>query len=157
MQTQIYKIDDNQLGNLMKRLTFRNLRMLGVMLVIFFGVQFLAKGQSNVNNIVPALVIIPLLLIPVYLATQRLKKNYASLQIILSDAGVECKANMMPYKCISWDNLLVEEKPNGVINLYDSGISSFSRKMNGRGWINIQPEILNRDQLLMEMMKYKRC
>ncbi|MDN3580292.1 hypothetical protein [Mucilaginibacter flavus] len=102
------------------------------------------------------LFIIPILFLPIYLASKRVKKSYKTQQIMLSDAGVESKAEMMPYKNISWDNLIINEKPNGTINLYDKSISAFSRKMNGRGWIIIHPEILNREQLLTELLKYQR-
>jgi len=60
---------------------------------------------------------------------------------------------MMPYKFIAWENLKIEEKSNGTINLYDKSISAFMRKMYRKGWIIIQPETLNKNILLSELFK----
>lgn len=157
MQSQIYKIDETQIDTLVKRLALKNIIILLLVMVFVVGSQYLTRKESDIQRLLMSqLFIIPILFLPIYLASKRVKKSYKTQQIMLSDAGVESKAEMMPYKNISWDNLIINEKPNGTINLYDKSISAFSRKMNGRGWIIIHPEILNREQLLTELLKYQR-
>jgi hypothetical protein len=83
-------------------------------------------------------------------------KAYRSLEIVLSENGVKSKAEGLPCKSITWTNIIVEEKSNGAINLYDKSISVFIRKMYGKGWIIIQPETMNKQALLNEIMKFQQ-
>jgi len=76
---------------------------------------------------------------------------------VLSENGVEAKAEMMPYKNIAWDNLIIKEKPDGTVNLYDKNISAFTRIMYGKGWIIIQPETFNKAVLLSELFKHRQA
>jgi hypothetical protein len=52
-------------------------------------------------------------------------------------------------------NLNVQTKLNGTIDLYGYSVSSFQRKMYGKGWILIQPEICNREGLLNELANHQ--
>ncbi|MBB3055013.1 hypothetical protein [Mucilaginibacter gotjawali] len=66
----------------------------------------------------------------------------------MNDKGIEYKGEMMLSQKLGWRSLKIEEKSNGIINLYDTSIPAFTRRMKGEGWIQIQPEINNREQLL---------
>ncbi|MGZ3828661.1 MAG: hypothetical protein ACXVAY_07095 [Mucilaginibacter sp.] len=94
--------------------------------------------------------------IPLYLGANRLVKAYRSLEIVLSENGVESKAVGLPYKIITWANLIIEEKSNGTVNLYDKGVSAFTRKMYGKGWIIIQPEMADKEALVNELLKHRQ-
>jgi hypothetical protein len=88
-----------------------------------------------------------------YWGVNKLMKVLRTFEITLNEAGVEAKGQMMLYKFISWNNLLVEEKKSGEILLSDRSVPAFTRKMNGSGCILIQPEILNRDDLLIALRR----
>ncbi|MEZ2339019.1 hypothetical protein AB6735_25460 [Mucilaginibacter sp. RCC_168] len=157
MQNQIYIIDENQLDNLKRRLLFRGIRII-LLLTLCAGVlQFLQAKKGETLIIIGVMFFCTLILsISVFRATNKLLKSYRTLQIILNDSGVEAKVEMMPYKNIRWENLMVKVKSNGTINLYDKSISSFMRSMYGKGVIIIQPEILNREILVNELVKYQQ-
>lgn len=94
-----------------------------------------------------------LILIMMLGVKKRLRKTYESFKLVLNDEGVEVKAEMTPYRSIPWQYLEVKERRNGIIDMYDSRISNFSRRWSGKGWIRIQPEIEDRDLLLNELTK----
>lgn len=91
-----------------------------------------------------------------YLGANRLVNAYRSLEIVLSENGVESKAVGMPYKIIACADLIIKEKSNGAVNLYDKEVSAFTRKMYGKGWIIIQPEMADKDALVNELLKHRQ-
>jgi hypothetical protein len=146
---QTFTIDPSRINNIRKRVLWRNGKILGIVFLFVLIPQLLQHDAAASRYYLQSLLIsIPLLGLVVYVSVNRLMKSYRSLEIILNDEGVELKAEMMPYKKIEWVNLEVEEKSNGMINLFDTSIPAFTRKMNGKGWIQIHPEINNREQLL---------
>ncbi len=94
---------------------------------------------------------LPVMLLPMYLANKKLAKSYATLIIGLDESGVEMEADIMAYKKILWKNLMIKEKSNGVIYLYDKSRNKILRWWTGSGVIIIQSEILDRDDLLMQL------
>jgi len=157
VQNRIYTIDDNQLDSLKRRFLFRGLKIIALIILAIGITQFLQakKGEALIIGIV-MLFSAFIMCISVYRATNKLMRSYKTLQVILSDEGIETKAEMMPYKSIRWENLMVKVKSNNTINLYDKSISSFMRSMYGKGVIIIQPEILNREILVNELVKYQQ-
>ncbi|NOW98881.1 hypothetical protein [Mucilaginibacter sp. SG564] len=157
VKNQIYTIDENQLDNLKRRFLFRGVRVI-VLLTLFISVfQFLQAKKGETLIIIGVMIFCILILsISVFRATNKLVKSYKTLQIILNDNGIEAKAEMMPYKSIRWENLMVKIKSKGSINLYDKSISPFMRSMYGKGVIIIQPETLNKEMLVNELVKYQQ-
>ena len=144
-----FTIDQSRINNIRKRVLLRNGKILAVAFLLILIPPSLRHNTDVLTNYLQSFLIsVPLFGLVVYLASNKLIKAYRTLEIILSDTGVELKAEMMPYKKIDWANLKIEEKSSGIINLYDTNIPAFTRKMYGKGVIQIQPEIMDREQLL---------
>jgi len=157
LSNRIYKIDEEQLGKLKRRLLIRMFKYIGFVLLIITTCQVIQAKKGEALIIEGVLVFTSGVMITSALkAVKKIVNSYKTLQIILSDESVEVKAEMSPYKSIRWENLIVQTKSNGTINLYDNSISSFQRKMYGKGWIAIQPETLNKEALLAELMKHQQ-
>jgi hypothetical protein len=155
MNTITFAIDETQLSSLLKRLQYSLFNRIAIIGVSVFVSQYFSYGSKDLKALILSFCITTpfLLLIIGYSTRRRFKKTYETLKIVLNNDGVEVKAEGMPYKAIGWANLIVKEQQNGVIDLFDDRISSFSRKWSGRGWIRIQPEIADRDNLLNELTK----
>ncbi|MEO3407015.1 hypothetical protein AAFN85_24075 [Mucilaginibacter sp. CAU 1740] len=155
MNTITFAIDETQLSSLLKRLQYSLFNRIAIIGVSVFVSQYFSYGSKDLKALVLSFCITTpfLLLIIGYSTRRRFKKTYETLKIVLNDDGVEVKAEGMPYKAIDWANLIVKEQQNGVIDLFDNRIFGFSRRWSGRGWIRIQPEIADRDNLLNELTK----
>jgi hypothetical protein len=153
---KIYKIDEFQLTKIANRAFFRVLRIYGIATLLMFALmypqrQFYFQYPAAFSYIFGLL----LMIVVGFISTRKLKATFRTLEIILSSTGVEVKAQMSPYKQILWSNLVVEEKNNGFIYLYDQTVSSTQRKWNGKGAIIIQPEIQNREALLNDLLAHR--
>ncbi len=150
-----FVIDETKLDSLLKRLqysAFNNIVIIGVAVFIS---QYLSYGNQNFKLLIFSFCITtPFMLLIVFFSTRKkFRKTYETLKIVLSESCVEVKAEGLPYKKIAWENLIVKEQKAGTIDLLDNTISNFSRRWSGRGWIRIQPEIADRDNLLNELTK----
>lgn len=155
MNTVTFAIDKTQLDTLLKRLQYSLFNRIAIIGVPVFVSQYFSYGSKDIKALILSFCITTpfLLLIISYSTRRRFRKTYESLKVVLNEEGVEVKAEGMPYKTINWANLVVKEQPNGVIDLFDNRISNFSRRWSGKGWIRIQPEIADRDNLLNELIK----
>ncbi len=157
MQTQVYRIDETQLNKIRNRAIVRLLKIsIPTILFVFISQYFQVPKAERHIILLSAIFIVPVMFIPIYAGTNKIKKAYGTLEIVLSDKGVESKADGFPYKMIIWEKLLITEKPNGMILLEDNSLSSFTRWLNGAGRIMIQPEMIDRDTLLSELYKHYR-
>ena len=152
MHDQTYSVDENQYTGLKKRLLIRNTLFMGAVFVVASILEYPNLKGTNFNFGIFLLFIIPLMFLPAYLGTNRLVNSYKTLAIVLCESAVESKAENMPYKKISFSDLIIKQKSNGAINLYDKNISAFMRKMYGKGMIIIPPEIFDKQSLLHELM-----
>jgi hypothetical protein len=156
MINQVYKIDNSQLDKLRNRLLLKNAKFMAGVFLLVIVLRYPQGMGTKISFITFTICIIPIILLAIYISTNKLKKAYSTLEIVLTQDGVESKAEMMPYRRIIWPNLEIEEKSNGVIYLYDKTISKFMRKMYGKGCIIIQLEMLNKEDLLSQLYKYKQ-
>lgn len=146
---ETYVIDQSLLGNIKKKMIVRGSLLIGIPLILTFIPDFFTNKKIDLKSTAIAFGFVTIAL--VFSITKALKNqisSYKTLKIILDDDGIERKAEMQPYKKIEWTNLQFEENSKGIVDLYDKNVSKFSRKMYGRGWIRIQPEIINYEILL---------
>jgi hypothetical protein len=122
-----------------------------VFLIIIVPLYFFGDKELNKSYIQSLAISFPILFVAVNRGTKRLIKSYETLEITLSDQGIERTGQLLSYKMIKWADLRIEEKPNGAINLYDKSVSTFNRKMYGKGWIQIQPETIDIHLLLSQL------
>jgi hypothetical protein len=150
-----FVIDETKLDGLLKRLQYSAFNNIVIIGVAVFMSQYFSYGSGNLKALILSFCITtPFLLLIVFFSTKKkFRKIYETLKIVLIENGVEVKAEGMPYKNIAWRNLIVKEQKTGVIDLLDNALSDFSRRWSGRGWIRIQPEIADRDSLLIELKK----
>ncbi|WP_413665919.1 hypothetical protein ACEN9X_15055 [Mucilaginibacter sp. Mucisp86] len=155
MDRVTYIIDESKLSGLVKRMLTGALKRIGIIALSVFVLQYLSYGRGEFGLLVFSFGITTsfLILMVMFSVKRRLIKTYKSFKLVLDNEGVEVKAEMIPYRSISWQYLEIKEQSNGIIDLYDNRISSFSRRWNGKGWIRIQPEIEDRDLLLSELAK----
>jgi hypothetical protein len=153
--SQIYTIDETQIGNIKKRFFIRIGKIFALIFVFIFLPQIFIGNQTQLKYYGISFIFTTAMMFFLFNITfKRQIKSYKTLQIVLSEDGVEQKADMMPYKKINWNNLLIQEKRNGVIILNDTTYSTISRRWNGFGRIFIQPEIMNREQLLLDLQAH---
>ena len=149
---QTYKIDQAKINAIKKRVLIRYAKILLIAFLPALLVLYRPNGATPLKHFDPSLFFsVPLILLAGYYGVNKSMRSYRTLEITLNDTGVEMKAEMWPYKQIAWQNLKMEEKSNGGVNLYDTTIAAFTRKMYGRGWIQVQPEMLNLDSLIKEL------
>ena len=158
MQTQVFKIDESQVGKIAKR---NFLRAVKILLPIFAVVsvyqyfQYKSRHDELIGLYIGMSLFFPLfMLLPIYLGAKKATKSIRTLELILNDNGVEKKAEMAPYRQIAWQNVALKEKPNGTLDIYDKNVSAFMRWWNGTGRIILPPEMLNRETLITELQKH---
>ncbi|AYL97529.1 hypothetical protein [Mucilaginibacter celer] len=160
MNDVIYTIDRNQIHHLVKRLVRNTVKKLSIIAIFVLGTQSLSYHKHvDLIPLILSYVITTIILFGIMLFSvrNRFQKMYYTLRIVLSQEGVEIKGEGIPYKSIRWENLLVKVQKNNVIDLWDDQIANWSRKWSGKGWIRIQPEIENREDLINELMKRGRA
>jgi len=154
MEERVYVIDEGQINALRNRILFKIYKILGMVIVPLIILEYFSWKNKGTSFWLITIGMIVYMMIIYYIAANRAAKSYRTLKIVLGKDGVESKADKMPYKMIPWSDLEIQEKSN-EINLYDKNVSSFMRKMYGKGRIIIPPEILDKESLLSEL--YKRC
>jgi len=146
---ETYTIDTALLGDIKKRMIKRLVILMAIPLLIVFVPQLLDDRPLDIKSYGIALCLTVVILgFTMNKALSRQINSLKTLKIVLSDEGVELKAELQAYKKIEWSNLQVKEKANGTIDLYDNGVPKFSRMMYGKGWIRIQPETMDKDKML---------
>ncbi len=152
LMTQVYKIDESKIGAIKKRNLMRVLRLLILVWISFSFALYFTYGKQGIEIFLQPIVFgLLVLVLPVYIGVNRLGKSYATLEISLDESSIDMKADIMHYKKIRWENLLLQEKSNGVIVLSDKSISKFFRMWKGHGVIVIQPEMKDIDKLLKQI------
>jgi hypothetical protein len=152
---QVYKIDETKIDAIKKRNLFRAVRPLILGWILVALVLYFTSANQSIKIFWPSILFgLLILILPVYVGVNRMGKSYATLEITLDDSGVDMKADMIPYKKIRWENLLVQEKSNGTIVLIDKSVSKFFRMWKGHGVIVIQPEMSDIDKLL-DQIRYR--
>jgi hypothetical protein len=152
IMTQVYKIDESKIGAIKKRNLFRVLRPLILLWTLVAFVMYFASANQSIELFWTSIIFGSLVLIlPVYVGVNRMGKSYATLEISLDDSGIDMKADMIPYKKIRWENLLMREKSNGTIVLIDKSVIKFFRMWKGHGVILIPPEMRDIEKLLNQV------
>lgn len=157
MDNITFVIDETKLDSLLKRLQYSAFNNIVIIGVAVFVSQYFSYGSKDVKALILSFCITtPFILLIISSSTKKtFRKTYESLTVVLNEEGVEVKAQGMRYKTIRWECLIVKEQQNGAIDLLDNRFSNFYRRLTGKGWIRIQPEIADRDGLLNELTK--RC
>ncbi|TFF40245.1 hypothetical protein [Mucilaginibacter psychrotolerans] len=155
MQTQVFKVDESQINRIARRNFLRILKIaVPIMVLVVARQYFQYKNELNIGIIIYMFIVPFVVLMSMYIGGKKATKSMLTLEIIQTDSGVEKRAEMAPYRQIAWQDLIVREKPNGRLDLYDKNVSAFMRWWNGKGRIVLPPEMLNRDLLLSELQKY---
>lgn len=151
---QVYKIDMSKISDIKKRAVIRALKILGITIAIMVIARYFSVDRDVfISDLWMLPIIIAILSFSVYRAIGKLEKIYETLEIRLTDAGVEREAETWGYKIIKWPDMQIKHNPNGTIEVYDKNISAFNRKMYGKGWIQIEPEIENVDLLMTQIQQ----
>jgi len=151
MQNHIYKIDESRFDELKRRMFVYGLKRLGVPFILPIILEYYVLRKQDFP-IIPFIIIMLIVMAGVfYVGYSRSLKAAKTFVVQIDDNSIEAKAEMAPYKKIYWTNMIVNQKTDGSIQLFDNNVSSFMRKMYGNGLITIPPEIENRDELLLEI------
>jgi len=149
---QIYKINMSRISDIKKRALIRTLKIFGITIVIMITARYFSVNHDVlIGDLWLLPFIIAILSFLVYRAIGKLAKIYETLEIRLTDVGVERKAETWGYKIVKWPDIQIKQNRNGTIEVYDKNISAFNRKMYGTGWIQIEPEIENVDLLMTQI------
>src|SRR5713226_3717034 len=109
IQTHVYTIDENQMESLKRRLLIRNFMITGCILLFIDVAGYSWMSKSDLISYVFVIAFSALIILKAtYSGTNKLIKSYKTFQLVLNKDGVEAKAEMMPYKKINWNNLLIE-------------------------------------------------
>ena len=151
---QVFKIDMNKISAIKKRAGLRMLKILGITFaVMMVAGWFLLTREAFINNVWLLPVVAVILSFKLYRGLERLAYIYKTLEITLTDTGVERTADTWGYRIVKWPGIQIKYNLNGTVDVFDRNISSFSRMMYGRGSIQIQPEIENVDLLIEEIQR----
>jgi hypothetical protein len=155
MDNITFVIDETKLNSLLKRLQYSLFNQMTIIGVAVFISQYFSYGSKDVKGLIFSFCITtPFILLIISSSTKkRFRKTYETLEVVLNEESVGVKAQGMRYKTIKWENLVVKEQQSGAIDLLDNRVSNFYRRLTGKGWIRIQPEIADRDSLLNELTK----
>jgi hypothetical protein len=149
---QVYKIDMSKISDIRRKAMIRTSKIFGItLLIIFIARYFSVDHDVFISDLWILPIILAFLLFTMYRAVGRLVKIYETLEITLTDAGIERKAEIWPYKTIKWEDMQIKQNSGGTIDLYDKNISVLSRNINGKGWIKIEPELENVDLLIVQV------
>ena len=155
METLTYKMDKQKIRLLKQRAIKRQLRVYIPSFVILSTLFYLDRGKENFEYfLLSCMAIIIFIIVLLFIGASKFKNSINSYEVILDKDGVIMKEDMTQRKKIKWENLIIEVKRNGIINLFDNNFPRNRSKIKGKGWIQIQPEIEKRHELLKKLKKY---
>lgn len=151
--TSTFTINQNLIGNLLKRGAMRMIKIYAVVLVIVILPNALNPNphQTIMSTAIAICAVIAMTAFSMMLGYKKTKRMYESLQITLDDNGIELKVPNGAYKRIGWSEAAYIEKDNGDIRIYNKTVSATSRWWSGNGVIGAPREINDRDQLLLSL------
>ncbi|MDB5087780.1 MAG: hypothetical protein JWR09_1774 [Mucilaginibacter sp.] len=151
---QVYKIDMSKISGIRRRAVIRTLKTFGITIAIMIIARYFSVDHDVfISDLWTLPIVLAVLLFVMYRSVGRLVKIYETLEVTLTDAGIERRAETWAYKTIKWPDMQIKQKSNGIIDLYDKNVSALDRKMYGKGYIQIQPEIKNIDILTEQIQR----
>ncbi|HWW39216.1 hypothetical protein [Pedobacter sp.] len=152
--TQTFTINESLIGNILKRLAIRLIKIYTLVLIIITLPDIINPNKPFRTIGLSAGVVVAMMGFTMLLGYKKTRKMYSGYQITLDDKGIELKAPMAAYKRIDWSELAYVEKESGDIKAYDNTVSALSRWWTGTGVIFIPREINNKDQLLLSLVNH---